>query len=451
MPRHVRCTATEPTPSPAAFVLPAPPRVPLIPSALLARHACLIPGDTRWRAAQRLRQSLWREAQGLPAGLYRPGGDRTATPVLLGSLLAPADAARGRNFVSPAVHSLVRRSLVFREEGACVNVERLFRNALSSEPLVYNMFGPLALDLDLATRVWQALLPGFVHRVTGLRVETAPSRDRQDPRFLTDGTAFDCALSLITPDGEPATLFVEVKLSESGGPASAHRLRYDEASRELALHRDPNARVLRSVACEQLFRLHMLSQLCVRHGLTPRAHLVVLSPSGNSSVALATHRYAAELVDPAGTNPETVGFTPFTLEAFVAALASAGATAQAAYLAERYLDLTPVLDVVLADLGTDADPGPEAGPPAPPPPAGPVLALPPPSSEREDAGSEAVSDTGRLDPTQPTPRPARRRSSIAVTAAARTKRPRSTPAARKNHRKVAAAAAAGPATAAGDR
>lgn len=449
MPRHVRRTATEPTPSPAAFVLPAPPCVPLIPPALLARHACLIPGDTRWRAAQRLQQSLWRQAQGLPAGLHRPGGDRTATPVPLGSLLAPADAARGRNFVSPAVHSLVRRSLVFREEGACVQVERLFRNALSSEPLVWNAFGPLALDLDLATRVWQALLPSFVHRVTGLRAETAPSRDRRDPRFLMDGTAFDCALSVITPDGESANLFVEVKLSESGGPASAYRPRYDGASRELALHRDPDARVLRSVACEQLFRLHMLGQLCVRHGLTPRAHLVVLSPSGNSSIALATQRYAAELLDPAGANPGTVGFTPITLEQFVAALASAGATAQAAYLTHRYLDLTPVLDLVLADLGAGLNPGPEAGPPAPPPPAGPMLALPPPSSEGADADGEAISDTDRRGATPSASRPARRCSSIAVKAAARTKRTRSTPAARKNRRKLAAAA--GPATAAGDR
>nr|WP_137828331.1 hypothetical protein [Methylobacterium sp. L1A1] len=357
-------------------------RAPLVPEALLRQHACFISGDTRYRAAARLRQSLWREEQGLPAGLHRPGGRRDVPAISLGSLLTPADAVRGANLISPAANAFVRRSLVLREEGACVTVDRLFRNMLSSEPLVRNALVPLALNLDLATAVFRRLLPTFVHQVTGLRFETAPSRDRQDPCWLQCGTAHDAAVEVITPDGEPATVFIECKYTEGSGPAATWRPRYDEVSHELALYRDPNAKVLRSVALEQFWRLTLLAGLCVRRGLTPRAHLLVLSPALNRRIALATERYAAELIDPAGSSPNTVGFTALTLESFVTALAQAGGGAEAAYLHHRYLDFKPVLDLVLAQpITPDWDP----------PPAGaPLALLPPPSSAAATAKAVAA-------------------------------------------------------------
>ncbi|WP_244476585.1 hypothetical protein [Methylobacterium sp. Leaf469] len=319
-------------------------RVPLIPETLLHQHACFVAGDTRFRAASRLRQSLLRQDLNLEPGLHRPGGTSSLPNTPLGSMLTPVDAARGFNFLSPAVHAFVHRSLALREEGACVNIDRLFRNMLSSEPLVRNAFVPLALDLGLATRVFARLLPDFVHQVEDIRFETAPSRDRTDPRYLTDGTAFDAALSVITPDGEPATLFIEMKYTEVPGPAARHRSRYDEASRQVALHRDPDAPALRSVMLEQFWRLHLLADLSVRHGQTPRAHLLVLAPHLNRHVRTATRLYAAELLPPEAGR---TGFSALTLETFVAALREAGAQSQATYFHHRYLDLSTVLDLVL--------------------------------------------------------------------------------------------------------
>jgi len=375
-------------------------RAPLVPEPLLRRHNCLIGGDTRFRAAARLRQSIWRQEQGLAAGLHRSGGTLNMPHLPLGSLLQATDAARGLNFFNPVVHAFVRRSLVLREEGAMVNYERLHRNLLSSEPLTYNLFVPLALNLDLATAVFRQLLPAFVQRVTGIRFETSPGR--HDPRYLHDGTAADAALSVITPDSEPATVFIEVKYSEGcTGPAATHRPRYDEASREAALHRDPDAPALRSVMLEQFWRLHLLAQLAVRHEVTPRAHLLVVYPQLNRRVRTATRLYAAELTDPAGSSHTTVGFSALTLEASIAALAQAGGGAEAGYLHHRYLDLRPVLDLVLTD---------NAGPNDEPPPSDLLLALPPPLSvTTSDQAASKVPDTvapaGEAEPL------ARRRSS----------------------------------------
>ncbi|MRI57330.1 hypothetical protein D8770_25855 [Methylobacterium sp. DB1607] len=357
-------------------------RAPLVPEALLRQHSCFIPGDTRFRAGARLRQSLWREEQGLPAGLHRPGSNRNLPHLPLGSTLQPADAARGLNFLSPSVIAVVRRSLVLREEGAMVHYDRLHRNLLSSEPLTYNLFVPLALNLDLATAIFRQLLPAFVHQVTGIRFETSPGRN--DARYLNDGTAFDAALSVITPDGKPAIVFIEVKYSEGcTGPAATQRPRYDEASREAALHHDPDSPALRSTLLEQFWRLHLLAQLAVRHSVTPRAHLLVLYPQLNRRVRSATHRYAAELSNPTGSSPALTGFSALTLETFVAALGQAGAGAEAAYLHHRYLDLQPVLDLVLAEPNTpDWDP---------PPARAPLALLPPPSSAASTAEAVAAS------------------------------------------------------------
>jgi hypothetical protein len=128
----------------------------------------------------------------------------------LHSRLSHEAARAGRNFLSQEIHAFVRGELLMREEGAAIDEERLFGNALSSMPLAFNLFAPMALDLTLATAALRQLLPGFVHQVTGFIFEHSPGR-RQD-RFLNDGTAFDLAIRVITPEGEEGTIFVEVNI-----------------------------------------------------------------------------------------------------------------------------------------------------------------------------------------------------------------------------------------------
>jgi hypothetical protein len=225
----------------------------------------------------------------------RGEGDDAVTMELHSNL--SRDAARaGLNFPSPQVHAFVRGELVMREEGAAIDEERLFGNALSSMPLTFNLFGPMALDLNLATAAMRQLLPRFVHEVTGFIFEHSPGR-RQE-RFLNDGTAFDLAIQVITPDGEQGTIFVEVKYSEDmTGPAARLRDRYDEASRAVGLFVDPGSPMLRSLALEQLWREHMLAQLAVDQGLTPRAMFIAIGPRLNRRVMAAFRVYDNELLD----------------------------------------------------------------------------------------------------------------------------------------------------------
>ena len=323
-------------------------RMPLVPAEVLRHHACHVATDTRFRAGARLLQSLWREDQGLPVGLHHTPGDKPLA-FRLGSRLDPAAARAGRNFVSPEVATFVRHQLILREEGACIDEDRLYGNALSSMPLAFNLLGPLALDLDLASQVFRALLPTFVHTVRSVGFEHSPGRG--DPKFLHDGTAFDAAIEAVTPDGEPLTLFVEVKYSEGmTGPAATPRPRYDEASRQVRLFNDPDSPELRSVALEQLWREHMLAQLSVDYGVANKAVFVAIAPKLNRRAAAAFKTYEAQLAEVKPEDELRVPFVGLTLEAMVEALATAEAIELARQLHCRYLDFHRVLAVALAPL-----------------------------------------------------------------------------------------------------
>lgn len=355
-----------------SFLTTAPlPRVPLVPQSILKDHgvACII--DTRFRAAARLLQHLWLRDNAIPTGHHvrRDGEGDVVIP--LESLLSAEAARAGRNFISPAVYTFVRRELIMREEGACYDEERLFGNALSSMPMCFNIFAPLAMDLELATATFRMLLPNFVKQVHSLRFETAPSRerDRADPRFLQDGSAFDLAAEVTDLDGDRATVFFELKFSETmDGPPARHRERYDTAAREVELYNDPDSPVLRSLACEQFFREHALSQLAVNAGLTPRAMFVVVAPRLNRRVQAALRIYANELIPEEELDYDRVRFQAITLETVIDAIRQAGAVDLAKTLWGRYCDFERIFHLAMAETAyTQTSTGPDNAtePPSP--------------------------------------------------------------------------------------
>jgi hypothetical protein len=356
----------------ATIAAPALPRIPLVPQALLKAHGvdCII--DTRFRAAARLLQSLWLKDNNIATGVHvRSDADGDIIRPL-GSLLSRDAANAGRNFLSPAIHTFVRHELILREEGAYYDEERLLGNALSSMPLTFSGFAPMAMDLELASAVFRCLLPDFVSNVLNFRFETSPGR--REARFLNDGTAFDLAVDVITPEGGQATIFIEVKYSEAmEGPAARYRERYDEASRQVGLFIDPDAASLRSLALEQLWREHMLAQLAVDEGVTPRAMFLAIGPRLNRRVQAAFRCYANELLPEDDLDDDRVHFRAVTLEAVVDAIHQSGAVELAKKLWARYCDFERVFHLAMAEY------------------------------TQADSSNEAVSDQGSDRPPSPTP------------------------------------------------
>lgn len=308
------------------------PAIPLVPAAVLRRHHAFVPTDTRFRSAARLLQCLWREDRGLEPGRYRDGAGRTRK---LGSRITAAAGRRGGNFIHPLVARLVERELIYREIGAVIEEERLRENLLSSQPICFNAFGPLKLDLRLATAVFAELLPGFMAEVTDIRFEHSPARGHG--AFTADGTAFDLLVRGHTGTGQRAFVAIEMKYTEGcTEPLPRFSGQFDAIAAGSNLFVDPTDPNLRANPVQQLFRQGCLAAAMLRNELYDVGIHVLIAPRDNHLAQNAGLAYAGHLTDPVG---ERLPFRTIALETLFGAIEAAGAPDLARVLHRRYTDL----------------------------------------------------------------------------------------------------------------
>jgi len=164
-------------------------------------------GDQPFTARMRLHQS-WYRARVLKAPCGT--GPNPTSTTSYGNMLRREDGDRGLNFLSPRILDIAKSRLA--DQRGAVEPFRLLNNMLSSQPMCFNLFGPLVDDLDFATAAFGALLgPGEVARVTQVTFEYAPEPKCE---YLSDGTAFDAFVTYERPDGGVAFLGIETKLTE---------------------------------------------------------------------------------------------------------------------------------------------------------------------------------------------------------------------------------------------
>ena len=268
-----------------------------------------------------MRQALWREGQGLPAGLHR--GE------LLGSRLPmPRAKEQLENYLSDSIREVVRREVVDGPRaGRLFGEPRIYDNLLSSQPLCFNLFAELQQDLSLATRFFARRCPG-VAAVTALRFEHSPGRGER--RYTDDNSAFDVFVAYDTVAGARAFLGIEVKYHEAlGDPAADHRPRYDELTQTAGWWKPDALPLLRQKPLQQMWRDHLLAASLIDQGDADEGAFVFLAPRDNEACTAATLAYARHLA-----RPET--FLAWDLESVVADLAAVGMPAAEA-VAARYL------------------------------------------------------------------------------------------------------------------
>jgi len=311
-------------------------RVPFIPhDALRALHVHE-PTDDRFRAAARARQALLREAKGWPIGMWAAGGDQQRQ---LGSYLAEdhGDA----NFISKEVARLAHTEVAFREDGAMLAEDRLFRNLISSMPATFNLLGPLALRLRLATNVMKRICPGFVKKVDAVLFEHSPARrgtHKSAKNFTFDRSAFDALFKITTSAREHAFVSVEVKYTENLCEKAADlRPRYDELSQLSTMFVDPDHPALRTAPLQQLWRQHLLSFSLIHNGLYSAGRFIVIAPTLNRAVQEAVAEYRSHLL-PGGIVP----FDSISYSQVIEAIRRSGSPELADLLFDRYENFEPV-------------------------------------------------------------------------------------------------------------
>ena len=120
-----------------------------------------------FQRSARILQSMWRAEQGFEMGQVsnrdraRPIGSRLPMPWAQESLA---------NYLTENIRGVVRSEVLdpVKSKGKLYGKPRIFNDLLSSQPLCFNLFGELTLDLPLATSVMKKLTEGKVEKVTML-------------------------------------------------------------------------------------------------------------------------------------------------------------------------------------------------------------------------------------------------------------------------------------------
>lgn len=163
-------------------------------------------GDKPFAKQMRFHQSWYRaNVLNVPFGTG-PGPRHTNS---FGNMLTREDGAKGLNFLTPKIFEIAKSRM--EEDQGMVEEFRLLNNMLSSQPMCFNLFGPMVKDLNLAKRVVDHILPGQVKEVITVKVEHAPEPASE---YLNDRTAFDAFIDFVGTDDKRHFIGIETKLTE---------------------------------------------------------------------------------------------------------------------------------------------------------------------------------------------------------------------------------------------
>ncbi len=258
------------------------------------------PEVTEFKQRARLHQCRWRESRHYPEGSkpYRPEGGDAATPV--GSRLEYAFAKRERkNLLSDGARAAASDRLANRQAHQTLNEQRLWCDLLSSMPLCFNLFGPLAADPGLAKQVIPIWFPDLPGTVSAVHLEWSPGRATPG-RFLENRTAFDVAVELDLGYNRAGVLGIETKYHEHAKaekrPTPKRLQRYREVTIRSGVFKGDAVEQLLGSPQQQLWQDHLLALSMLDEGWD-WARFVVVHPEGNQSFANASSAYAAALED----------------------------------------------------------------------------------------------------------------------------------------------------------
>jgi hypothetical protein len=296
--------------------------------------------DSAFTARMRLHQS-WYRAHVLGAG-YGVGPTATS-PTRYGNMLGAPAGEAGANFLTPQIFEVAKQRIA---AGGGVERFRCLHNMLSSQPMCFNVFGPLVADVELATRLMKTLLPGEVRHVVWVAIEWAPSPKNE---YLGDATSFDAVVVYERPDGRRAFVGIETKLTDSFSPKEYKSERYRQLTEcAESAWRQESWSLLAQSQWNQLWRNQLLVEAVRRHpkhALGANGRLALVRHPDDPMIGPVVDGYRTHLGDPDST------FVDWPLDVIVerwkAAVRSDGELAWLDELRRRYLDLAQS-DTVIA-------------------------------------------------------------------------------------------------------
>jgi len=174
-----------------------------------------VKGDTEFSAWARELQNAWRAERGFPIGTYKQKQKNGSyKEVELGNYIETIFALdKQKNFLTDNIRSVTAHALKTKEKGAKISKTRLYANLLSSQPLAFNLFSELSINLPLATEFFSRQFPERIKEVTKIIFEHSDGRG--DCSYTCDHSAFDVFVEYRSVVGQNGFIGIEVKYAES--------------------------------------------------------------------------------------------------------------------------------------------------------------------------------------------------------------------------------------------
>lgn len=285
----------------------------------------------------RILQSLWRIERGFPIHI-EPSGKRR------GACIERKFAEQSlSNYLTDDIRSVVREEVLGpKRTGKLYGKPRIFYHLLSSQPMVFNLFAALSLDLPLTTKVFAELSRGRCQQVTRIEFEHSPGR--RNPEYLGDRSAFDVYIEYMGRTG-PGIVGIEVKYHENmdnedpKDEAKGPNPRYDEVANRAECFIVSKRAQLKEKPLQQVWRDHLLVASILqrdKHSFR-EGFFAFLSPKANDAcnTAIASYQSCLSCCDT---------FEHWTLEQVVEAIQRVSDDAWVTDFRDRYLGFHKVDD-----------------------------------------------------------------------------------------------------------
>ncbi len=289
--------------------------------------------DNAWTAGCRWLASWWREQGG-----HQPGEKTEISETLVGAMF-PVGTEPENNFFGPRVIAALEDRVLEGASFGVVSTEVLFRSLLETQVLLFNLIGEFVTQPN-ALLPWIATIDETASEVTEVRIEWQPDRKAH----LGGGPGFDAFIEYRSRlRGARRFLALECTYAEDPDVLSLAAKPVHVDATEASPHWRAGApRRLDRPALRRYWIPTLVVQSMVDSGEYDAGRVVAMSCSSNPAPELATNYVRAELADP------DAWLLLSSFDALVDAL-SPTQPEWAAYIRRRYLDFSPVLQLLPED------------------------------------------------------------------------------------------------------
>lgn len=256
-------------------------------------------GDSKFVADCRKLQSIYRVEIGED---IRPYTDRYGNMHYYGNYISNGEMPKEncwKNFLTDYAFNYAKKRVNSdnKKPYETIELDRLFNNLLSSQPMAFNLFCPLRQMLEEspeeATQVIKAALPDYlIHKVTEVELEFIPENYKD---LSGDKSAMDAIIRFVDTDGRDGFIAIETKYSENLGTNVA----YDRDKNGKKIPRAKSIEAIRILQCfkpdveksimegniplTQIYRNFLLSE---RYGFERlKSYSIILSPKRHPSTS----------------------------------------------------------------------------------------------------------------------------------------------------------------------